>query len=116
MPCYDPRPPIEYENGVRYGLRKSEETAAYLCGVLTLIEKKGLLDQFLNEIDYGELMSGAKANKDTLGAWWRLHKMEDERRRKREKDEAARELLIKQGLAKLSEEEIEALGLNARWE
>lgn len=97
---------------------------AMLCAVLTILESEYVgenftkLDRMFERIDWKE----AGVSKGDLTKWWRTHKKQDEVRRERErkaeeaKREEARKLaekerLMGEGLAKLTDEEREALGL-----
>lgn len=83
---------------------------AMLCATLTQLEKSnnGDIVPLLDKIDWAE----AGVTRKAFATWWIGHKKADAKRRAKEQAEAAIEANRQSGLAKLTADEIKALGLN----
>jgi hypothetical protein len=106
MPCMDGG----YEDEVRVS-RKTvsdhEMLEASMCGLLTQLEKEGVIDLWLSSVDWAE----AGVKRKTLEMWWKKHKKEDESRRAREAATKRKDDLRKIAIGKLSPDELEVLGI-----
>ena len=106
MPCRDGG----YEDEVRVS-RKTvsdhEMLEASMCGLLTQLEKEGVIDLWLSSVDWAE----AGVKRKTLEMWWKKHKKEDESRRAREAAAKRKDDLRKIAIGKLSPDELEVLGI-----
>ncbi len=78
MPCTDGGPTAEEEASKYYNNLVKVE--AMLCAVLSRIEDRQILNEFLDTIDWRE----AGISKVELLAWWKNHKAQDKRRRELE--------------------------------
>ena len=80
-----------------------------LCGIFTVLERRGTLNAALSEVDWVE----AGVPRIWAERWWKQHKKDDAARRKREKSEKVaddrRRALRDSARAKLTPEEIESL-------
>lgn len=74
MPCHDPR------DNVRVIYQEAGEQSARLCGVLAVLERRGLLSEILRDVDWKEV---GVTQISTL-QWWERHKKQDAERRQRE--------------------------------
>jgi hypothetical protein len=101
MPCLDGGPPFDYPGE----LRKVE---AMLCAVLRTIDTPpASVNELLKYIDYDE----AGFSRSDLIAWWKEHKRHDEERRAREAELREHKERRKSALAKLTPEDMQALGI-----
>jgi hypothetical protein len=124
MPCrdWDDRPSNSELNELHQQNAKTEkekrEVERALCSALAFIENARLVEDYFDRTDWSEQAISA----DFVRRWWREHKAEDDARRKREAAakaakqakearQNARSKLAKEALAKLSDDEREALGL-----
>jgi hypothetical protein len=81
--------------------------AASMCGLLTQLEKEGVIGLWLSSVDWAE----AGIKRKTLETWWKAHKREDAARLAREAAEKRKDDLRKIAIGKLSPDELEALGI-----
>lgn len=101
MPCGDggyPTHTVYVESGTQ---------TQRLCAVFSALQRRGLLDQILDEIDWKE----AGVTRQGTLSWWKQHQVEDAERRQREKKEKERQAKRSAVLNKLSVEEKKILGL-----
>jgi hypothetical protein len=106
MPCRDGG----YEDEVRVSrntVSDHEMLEASMCGLLTQLEKEGVLALWLERVDWAE--SGVK--RKTLEMWWKRHKKEDAARLAREAAAKRKDDLRKIAIGKLSPDELEVLGI-----
>ena len=104
MPCFsESNGPGTHTVYVEKGVFSSR-----LCGVFSVLEKQGLLDTVLNQIDWKE----AGTSKEGTVSWWERHKKEDAHRRKIEEEERAQKRARARVLSKLSPQEKRLLGIN----
>ncbi len=80
----------------------SDEPVAFLCGMLQAMD-----DKLRDDIIYDARNPSSRA----LADWWERHQAMDRAREEREAAEERRAWLRQQAIAKLTPEEIEALGL-----
>ena len=75
MPCYEVRdnPEWIYANEVRPLKDKLEKTEAYLCAIITALEKNKLVLPIMMQIDVKE----AGISPDDIYHWWTDHKIKD---------------------------------------
>lgn len=107
MPCRDY---IPGEQDRRSDIKELSLIRASLCALLTVMEKNmtpDTFDQYIKSIDWKE----AGVTKREFLSWWEDHKIEDEKRRKREAEEKREKEIRKAALAKLSAEEKKILGI-----
>jgi arsenate reductase-like glutaredoxin family protein len=108
MPCRDDGPSRAEEeaSAARRDLRQRD---AMLCGVLAVLEQRGIANMVIEQVDYQE----AGISVQDLHGWWKQHKAEDEARRAREaaarQAKERQEALVSSALNKLSAEEWDAL-------
>lgn len=57
---------------------------AYLCGIIAVLEKEGILLDILDKVDYEK----AGITKSDIVDWWKLHKQSDKIREDAEKNGA----------------------------
>lgn len=83
MPCSDGNPEWNgrYPSEMKATKEKLAKVEAFLCGVMTVLEKTKNITSVLNLIDYKE--GGFKMAE--FEEWWIEHKREDETRRENEK-------------------------------
>ena len=91
---------------VRRDLRKEQIEKGLLCAAFSFIEKNDF-NEFIENTSWEEI---GVTKKEALD-WWKEHKRADEQRKKQEQQKAEKEKIIKNALAKLSEEERKALNL-----
>ena len=106
MPCRDGG----YEDEVRVSRESVTEhrmLEASMCGLLTQLEKEGVIDLWLSSVDWVE----AGVKRKTLEMWWKKHKKEDEARLAREAAAKRKDDLRKIAIGKLSPDELEVLGI-----
>ena len=106
MPCRD--------GGYKDEVRVSRESVtehrmleASMCGLLTQLEKEGVIGLWLSSVDWAE----AGVKRKTLEMWWKKHKKEDEARLAREAAAKRKDDLRKIAIGKLSPDELEVLGI-----
>lgn len=104
MPCNDGGGNVRTEY---IEIEHTGRMAARLCAVLTVLEKRGLLDEVVGMIDF----KGAGVGPRDLSTWWAKHKRIDEEKREREQTQAQRERDRKAAIAKLSPKDRKVLGL-----
>lgn len=105
MPCndgYGPGHTVEYVEREHDG-----KMAARLCAVLSVLEHNKSLDHILNQVNWRE----AGVSKAGLERWWNDHKLMDQQRKARERNERERQRTKEAALKKLSPAERKALGL-----
>jgi hypothetical protein len=78
-----------------------------MCGLLTQLEKEGVIDLWLSSVDWAE----AGVKRKTLEMWWKKHKKEDAARLAREAAAKRKDDLRKIAIGKLSPDELEVLGI-----
>ena len=106
MPCMDGG----YNDEVRVSREAVNEhkmLEASMCGLLTQLEKEGVIDLWLSNVDWTE----AGVKRKTLEMWWKKHKKEDEARLAREAAAKRKDDLRKIAIGKLSPDELEVLGI-----
>lgn len=81
MPCFDGRDSVrtEYQEMIHNG-----KNAARMCGILKVLETKGILTKVLDAVDWKD----AGVTRKGFDKWWADHKKHDAFRKKEE--EAAR--------------------------
>lgn len=79
MPCSDGGGPTDYTEGYQEKIRLLSTT---LCGIFTLLEKEGKLEEILDLLDWKEMGISIAEVID----WWNKHQDEDNRRKQREKE------------------------------
>lgn len=106
MPCRNDWPDEELNRREREGAF----TKAALCALLTAVNNAGfdpLAAKSQIIIDWAE----AGVTRKQMAAWWKQHKLEDERRREREAEQERIKKLKQEALAKLTAEEKAILGV-----
>ena len=113
MPCRDDGPSRadEETSRIREDLRGRD---AMLCGVMAVLEQRGIANEVIEQINYGE----AGISVRDLRHWWERHKAEDEARRAREaaarQAEERQHELVLAAMGKLSADEFDALAKRIR--
>lgn len=110
MPCYEPRDYDSTPVDVKVNGLTAKQLNALLCGVLDFYQSHYNDAILWNKVDWEECglhMSDALM-------WHQRHKIADEQRRQRERDEANRKKLIADGLKKLTYQERIALGIKLK--
>ena len=97
MPCHVDESPEEQEKRTREHFNHNSEVAEMLCALLT---ENPLPTNYLNKIHPG------------IVEWWELHKLRDEAKAKREKNDKKTAELRKNALSKLTPAERRALGVD----
>jgi hypothetical protein len=77
MPCFNGDSIGDAYNVARDAERKAEKVEALLFGLVTALEKLGVLDSVMTSFDEKE----AGQSVADFRAWWGRHKRDDERRR-----------------------------------
>lgn len=113
MPCNDG----SWDDDVRVSrddVREHRMLEAALCGVFTVLEATGKnlgggsnLLSTLNAVDWEE----AGIKRKAVEMWWKAHKKKDAERRERERLALEKDARKKAALAKLTDEDLKALGL-----
>ena len=101
MPCNDGVDPGGSTVYVESGAQTSR-----LCGILTVLEKQGLLKGVLDMVDWKEV----GVSRQSTEAFWNKHKMDDIVRRRQERLRREKEAKRKEAIAKLSLEDRKLLG------
>ena len=118
MPCrdyYSEGEELRMEQQATAKLKKqNDKLTRMLCAITTTIEEEGELFHFLTLTNWKE--SGV--TEDEYREWWRRHKIEDAKRKERERedrermlDEMVKEQKRKDALEKLTDEERKLLGV-----
>lgn len=100
MPCLGGGPSAEQ-------VREEAMLPAALCAILSTLEKRGLFEDILHEVDWSE----AGVSEHELRAWWGKHKQRDAERRVREDAQRKREDERQAAIDALTPEQKRALGL-----
>jgi hypothetical protein len=110
MPCRVDDEDWKPRKETRHGMA-IDDFEAVLCGLFTALEGReqinDMLPLWLSSVDWKE----AGIKRKQVETWWRDHKAEDERRRKREKAEKRTADLRLTAISKLSPDELAALGI-----
>lgn len=115
MPCrtYEPENDVPRYNGLT-----AAELEAVLCGVFTVLTEMSTSDSatspkinlIANVFDAVDWDEAGVTRRDALG-WWSRHRIADNARRAREREEEARLQLREAALAKLTPVERHVLGI-----
>ena len=106
MPCMDGGPsPREV---ARTAQREVKWFEALVCGIFT--HMNGTISDLLDNLDYEEM----GITRRDVEAWWAEHKRKDEERRRMEEAQRVVAERRASAMAKLTEEEKQALGISDR--
>lgn len=103
MPCIDSYPSeLDKANA-----KERRILRASLCAVLTVLRDTAQIDDVFSKVDWDD----AGVTERALRTWWEKHQQQDAARKAREREERKQRKLRAGALAKLSKEELKALGL-----
>ena len=101
MPCIDGR------EGTGLVYVESGSQTSRLCGIFTVLERNGILNKILEQVDWKEV----GVSRVSTERWWKRHKEDDVARRKRENQQKLLKQKKQEALNRISPEDRKLLGL-----